>query len=1396
MEDLRAKLTEITSKVHHAISSAPEIERVLAETQQTPFTDRIMATPVRDSSKLRISHYTGDTDPMQHLRKFNLAMGRTHYSLEEKDAGCCQHFVEHLSGPALEWFARLRPRSIDSFPQLSQAFLKHYSMYLEEGISDANFWSLVQKEDETLRGYMDRFKAVLSRVTVGDNSAISALKQGLWYESMFRENLVLTPPTSLKDAMHRSTRYIRLEEDKTINTHKHSLAKPPAQKAKPKGEGEYQEPRQHYDQEYKSKKLLVHQVGTDQPPQRQSNKWIRGQDSKDTKLYCDYHQVFGHSTTQCRGLKDALLTGYQRGEIKVDSPPDRGEKRKGGENSGQGERKNNPAQPLPPKEGPRDGPPTSKRRVLVIMGGLQPVHASVQSLKKYEKMNQADQDCYGRAEVDMPIIFSEADTKDLAMPHNDPLVIELKIEDCNVTRVLIDTGSAVDVIFKDTLKRMDIPDGKIKPSIRPLVGFEGITTMTVGTIKLRVYAGGLIRDVKFLVVDKSAVYNVIMGTPWLFSLRAIASTYHQCVKFPTPTGVHTIRGDQKAARTCFITGQKLQKFNLHISNPEESNATEPRQELATPVNIDPQHPERCVNIGEFLGYIVTQRGIEANPKQITAIIDLPSPKNKRELLRGNKTFVWDDKCEAAFNELKSYLTSPPVLSKPEHGGTLYLYVSVTNAAVSGVLIREDRGDQKPIFYVSKSLNGAESRYPTLEKLALAIVVAARKLRPYFQSHTIAVMSTQPLRTILHSPSQSGRMAKWAVELSEYDIEYRNRTSTKSQALADFLIELPPEAIAITPTSQDWSLYIDGSASRHGCGAGIRLISPTNEILEQCFRLEFKATNNEAEWEALIAGLRLAREVGVKRVHAYNDSRLVTNQLNHDYDARDERMNTYLKLTEALILSNFDNFVITDIPRSENFAADDLASLATSSGFDLKRIIPVKTIPDPSIDLPCSTSRMNVIKNDSEIAGTDDDLDRIDQDGRVPEDKWAARRLKSKSAHYVVMGGKLYKWSAAGVLLQCVNGDTISVILTETHEGGGGNHSGVRTLAMKIKKLGFYWPTMLTDCADYARRCEKCQCHGTMINSPTEPLTTATSAYPFMRWAMDIFGPLPRSKQKQYVIVVTDYFTKWVEAESFAKIKADNVQDFVWKFVICRHGLPYEIIADNGSQFISKTFEDFCSKWKIRLNKSTPRFPQENGQAEATNKAIISELKKRFDEKKGTWADELDGVLWSLRTTPRQSTKRTPFSLAYGIEAMAPAEVSVNSLRREIMTTDPDLNDRMLMDNLDHIEEERGRALVRIQNYQQIAARYYNKRVRSRSFSVGDLVLRKVYENTAEYKAGKLGAHWEGPYQVSKIVRPGVYELMTMDGAMIPRSWNAMSLKRYYYNLLPLNEAQPHRPRVC
>ena len=167
----------------------------------------------------------------------------------------------------------------------------------------------------------------------------------------------------------------------------------------------------------------------------------------------------------------------------------------------------------------------------------------------------------------------------------------------------------------------------------------------------------------------------------------------------------------------------------------------------------------------------------------------------------NKGFVWDERCEEAFRQLKSYLSEPLVLAKPEFGERLFLYISVSENAISGVLVRVERSDERPIFYVSKSFSDVETRYPMMEKLALAVVTAARKLRPYFQSHPIVVLTSLPLRTILHSPNQSGRLAKWAIELSEFNLEFHARTSLKSQVLADFLIELPLATTASDVPSQ-------------------------------------------------------------------------------------------------------------------------------------------------------------------------------------------------------------------------------------------------------------------------------------------------------------------------------------------------------------------------------------------------------------------------------------------------------------------------------------------------------------------------------------------------------------------------------------------------------------------
>jgi hypothetical protein len=153
-----------------------------------------------------------------------------------------------------------------------------------------------------------------------------------------------------------------------------------------------------------------------------------------------------------------------------------------------------------------------------------------------------------------------------------------------------------------------------------------------------------------------------------------------------------------------------------------------------------------------------------------------------------KTFVWSEECEKAFGQLKRCLVNLPLLSSPEEGEILYLYLAVSPSAVSSVLIREESGVQKPVYFTSRVLHGAEERYPQIEKLAFAFFIATRRLRPYFQAHAIRVLTEYPSKKILQKPDLSGRLVNWAVELGEFDLEFYSRTAIKAQVLTDFITE--------------------------------------------------------------------------------------------------------------------------------------------------------------------------------------------------------------------------------------------------------------------------------------------------------------------------------------------------------------------------------------------------------------------------------------------------------------------------------------------------------------------------------------------------------------------------------------------------------------------------------
>ena len=235
----------------------------------------------------------------------------------------------------------------------------------------------------------------------------------------------------------------------------------------------------------------------------------------------------------------------------------------------------------------------------------------------------------------------------------------------------------------------------------------------------------------------------------------------------------------------------------------------------------------------------------------------------------------------------------------------------------------------------------------------------------------------------------------------------------------------------------------------------------------------------------------------------------------------------------------------------------------------------------------------------------------------------------------------------------------------------------------------------------------------ILKSLVQDLVSISSPWPFTQWGIDIVGPFPTAPaQKKLLLVATDYFSKWIEAEAFASIKDRDVTWFIWKNVVCRFGIPRSIVSDNESQFDSWVYGDFFQELKIRNLYSTPRHPQSNGQTEASNKTLLTALKKRLDSAKGKWVEELPGVLWAYRTTTRKPTGVSPYTLTYRMKAVIPTEIDLPTVR----TAMPDpANEESVIRESDTNDEIREAATIRMASYQRRLANSYNKRVKPRMF---------------------------------------------------------------------------------
>jgi ribonuclease HI len=420
-------------------------------------------------------------------------------------------------------------------------------------------------------------------------------------------------------------------------------------------------------------------------------------------------------------------------------------------------------------------------------------------------------------------------------------------------------------------------------------------------------------------------------------------------------------------------------------------------------------------------------------------------------------------------------------------------------------------------------------YPQIQKLLYIVILTRRKLRHYFESHPVTVVSSFPLGEIIQCREASGRIAKWAVELMGETLSFVPQKAIKSQVLADFLAEWVDDTKLPTAPFQPelWTMYFDGSLMKTGAGVGLLFISPLGKHLRYVLRLHFPASNNVAEYEALVNGLRIAIELGVQRLDARGDSLLVIDQVMKNSHCRDRKMEAYYDEVWRLE-DKFYSLELNHIARRYNKTADELAKIA-SGRTTVPPDVFSKDIHQPSIKIddtpePEEASAQPEVPSAAEgealcIEGEQNGVTPNPNwqapyleyllRGELPLDKAEARGLVRRAKSFFLLGDQkeLYHRRPSGILQRCISVGEGRELLQEIHSGACGHHAAPRALVGNAFRQGFYWQTAVADATRIVRACQGCQFYARQMHLPAQALQMIPITWPFAVWGLDLVGPL-------------------------------------------------------------------------------------------------------------------------------------------------------------------------------------------------------------------------------------------------------------------------------------------------
>uniref|UniRef100_A0A2N9IKF0 Reverse transcriptase domain-containing protein n=1 Tax=Fagus sylvatica TaxID=28930 RepID=A0A2N9IKF0_FAGSY len=651
------------------------------------------------------------------------------------------------------------------------------------------------------------------------------------------------------------------------------------------------------------------------------------------------------------------------------------------------------------------------------------------------------------------------------------------------------------------------------------------------------------------------------------------------------------------------------------------------------------NPLKCafrVSAGKFLGFLVHNHGIDVDSTKAFAIATMKAPTSHKELksflgrlsyirrfipglaavtavftpiMKKSVPFVWSTACQQAFEKIQAIINKLPTVCALVASRPLRLYLASNGKAIGALVAQEDESG--------------------IEKL---------RLRHYFLAHKIQLMTkSHPIRSLLHRPVLSSKLAQWLLQLSQYEIITETPATIKSQAIVDLLAQFPGEdsssishevlggvgeALLADLVDSIWTLKFDGSSTSSLSGAGIVLIKEDRETIAKSFKLDFSCSNNVSEYEAYITRLVITHEMGIKHLR---------------------------KLEEK-----FDTFEISHAKRCGNRYADALATLGPQISFE-----------GPKVDVTINKRKVSIIdllKEEFEERHLDIEDWRTPIKTKLmsPEGVVDQKTLKD----YVLIASDLYRRLPGGVLARCVSLREVARKLTEVHEKSCEFSDGV-SLYRRLQHLGYFWPNMSKEAVGLQEQCSFCQ-HQHESDQVYTTFVSSDWRTPFLEYLIENILPQTSKAATQLKKLATRYF---VEGGIL--------------FQKGFHGDPLRCLNLAESQIVMKE----AHSGKCGEHQGKKRLYQ----LLLTLGYYWLTMKKDMG-----WNSHLAETLWAYRSSTKTETGFTPFSLVYGTDAIAPTKLLVPNpriLHGMDLEADVDICAETRIADLESLEEARELAHV-------------------------------------------------------------------------------------------------------